>query len=122
MPYQPTARSKCHTHYPEEGSPCSSPSLVSVAGDDMLTTRPLQPAARISPPPGLKHLGSPAPSEAEARPWSMPEPLLPSPRYAYLPQVVRGHPTTPKLADSATASPSAARDHDARAVYHSTSK
>ncbi|CAE7209411.1 unnamed protein product [Symbiodinium sp. CCMP2592] len=69
--------------YPDESSPGSSESLVSVAGDDMLATRPLNPS-RISPPPGLEHLGSPVLSEAEARPCL--EPFFLSPP-AYRPQV-----------------------------------
>ncbi|CAE7247403.1 unnamed protein product [Symbiodinium natans] len=86
-PYQPPASGTCRGY--DESSPGSQECLVSVAGDDMLATRPLKPTG-ISPPPGLEHLGSPvrspALSEAEARPNL--EPLLPFPTPpAYRPQV-----------------------------------
>ncbi|CAE7897744.1 unnamed protein product [Symbiodinium microadriaticum] len=81
-PYPHTVPATRHS-YPDESSPGSSESLVSIAGDDMLATRPLNPS-RISPPPGLEHLGSPVLSEAEARPCL--EPFFLSPP-AYRPQV-----------------------------------
>ena len=84
--HPPSVNGTGHVHFLEEPSPCFSPSLVSVAFDDMLATRPLQPSPKICPPPGLEHLGSPTLLAAEARPWSAAEPLLPNPP-AYRPQV-----------------------------------